>query len=54
MSTAPDPAIPPANPHERARLEADALRAVSRARAELVMRQPFFGALSLRLRIEAD
>jgi predicted metal-dependent peptidase len=44
----------PADPYESARVERDAARLVSKARADLVMSQPFFGALALRLRVVPD
>lgn len=48
------PAQQDRSPQERERVEAQAARIVSKARADLIMSQPFFGTLALKLRVAAD
>lgn len=48
------PTTKPNDPGEAERLETAAIRATSKARADLIMSQPFFGALALRLGVAAD
>jgi predicted metal-dependent peptidase len=61
MPNAPGASAPASAPHARpadpmhaAQIEREAARMVSKSRADLVMSQPFFGALALRLRVVPD